>query len=30
MEYKDKVKNELSDINENNIFVEPANKETDL
>lgn len=28
MEYKEKVKNELSDINENNIFVEPANKET--
>lgn len=28
MEYKEKVKNELSDINENNIFVEPENKET--
>ena len=30
MDYKDKVKNELSGINENNIFVEPANKETAL
>lgn len=28
MEYKEKVKEELKDMNENNIFVEPANKET--
>lgn len=28
MEYKEKIKEELKDINENNIFVEPANKET--
>ena len=28
MEYREKVKNELDNINENNIFVEPANKET--
>lgn len=28
MEYKEKIKEELKDLNENNIFVEPANKET--
>ncbi|WP_294152600.1 mannose-1-phosphate guanylyltransferase [uncultured Clostridium sp.] len=28
MEYKEKVKEELKDMSENNIFVEPANKET--
>ena len=28
MDYKEKVKEELTDINESNIFVEPANKET--
>lgn len=28
MDYKEKVKEELVDINESNIFVEPANKET--
>ena len=28
MEYREKVKNELAGIKENNIFVEPANKET--
>ena len=28
MDYKEKVKEELVDINENNIFVEPSNKET--
>lgn len=30
MEYKEKVKEELKDINESNIFVEPSNKETAL
>ena len=30
MDYKEKVKEELTDINENNIFIEPANKETPL
>lgn len=30
MEYKEKVKNELIGIKEENIFVEPANKETAL
>ncbi|AGF54188.1 MULTISPECIES: sugar phosphate nucleotidyltransferase [Clostridium] len=29
-EYKEKVKNELAGIKEENIFVEPANKETAL
>lgn len=28
MDYKEKVKNELVGIKENNVFVEPANKET--
>ena len=28
MEYREKLKKELVDINENNIFVEPSNKET--
>ncbi|MCD3301135.1 mannose-1-phosphate guanyltransferase, partial [Clostridium botulinum D/C] len=26
----DKIKDELSDINQDNIFIEPANKETPL
>ncbi|EKQ52285.1 MAG: mannose-1-phosphate guanylyltransferase [Clostridium sp. Maddingley MBC34-26] len=30
MDYKEKVKNELAGIKEENIFVEPANKETAL
>jgi mannose-1-phosphate guanylyltransferase len=30
MDYKEKVKNELAGIKKNNIFVEPANKETAL
>lgn len=30
MDYKEKVKNELEGIKEENIFVEPANKETAL
>ncbi|KEI00551.1 NTP transferase domain-containing protein [Clostridium botulinum] len=29
-DYIDKIKDELSDINQDNIFIEPANKETPL
>ncbi|AYF54118.1 NTP transferase domain-containing protein [Clostridium botulinum C] len=29
-DYIDKIKDELSDINKDNIFIEPANKETAL
>ncbi|AEB77003.1 sugar phosphate nucleotidyltransferase [Clostridium botulinum] len=29
-DYIDKIKDELSDINQDNIFIEPANKETSL